>query len=156
MILHCYPLEMSLISTIRWFWIKIYRSCITETRLPVFQVKHLDSSQGFQSVVVHWGQSSVSHFCMVTGVGSRASSHKLLSTLCVMLFSLTMQWAALICIGKKQRFVLRSNAENRIWLVSNNNMSYLKSVAAASRRTIRPFRNDPFEFHALPVPWNTE
>jgi len=68
--------------------------------VPVFQVKHFDSSQGFQSVVVHWGQSSVSHFCMVTGVGSRASSHRLLSTLCVMLFSLTMQWAALICVGQ--------------------------------------------------------
>lgn len=65
--------------------------------VPVFQVKHLDSSHDFHSVNIHCGQSSVSHFWIVTGVGNLASSHRLLSTLCVMLLSFTMQWAALIC-----------------------------------------------------------
>lgn len=34
-----------------------------------------------------------------------------------------------------------------------NVYTYLESVSSARRWTLRPFRDDPFEFHALPVAW---
>jgi len=64
-------------------------------KLPVFQVKQRDSSQGDQSLGTQCGQSSVPHFCIVGGVGRPASSHRLLSTFCVVLCRRTIQCAAL-------------------------------------------------------------
>jgi len=68
---------------------------LTDKWLPVFQVKQRDCSQGDHSLGTQRGQFSVPHFCIVGGVGRPASSHRLLSTFCVVLCRRTMQCAAL-------------------------------------------------------------
>ena len=62
--------------------------------LPVFQVKHWDSSQGVHEPTCQWGQTSSPHFCIPDGAFNPASSHKPPSTDLVMLFKRTMHWAA--------------------------------------------------------------
>ena len=101
-----------------WKWLKYDDNGVDQTKkpdwgdlsmecaVPVFHVKQRDSSHSDQFPGTQRGQSSMPHFCMVGGVGSPASSHRLLSTFCVVLWRRTMQWAALICNTKRKSFHL--------------------------------------------------
>lgn len=117
------------------------RFCIALLRL-----RHLDSVHNVHSLVLQCGHCTIPHFSTVVGIGRLASSHKMLSTLCVALSSFTMQ-CALRFWGFSQHSVITYDTQTTSKIYPKS------SIHATTLCALRPWRQHPFKFDIFSSAW---